>query len=326
VVLLLLSLDLALRSVKSKLALRAGTSAPPEPDELFAVARVLMAMHRTVSLAWLARALVRRFRPPGTAPFLGTRTALVFQLQGATMLLALPFLYCVKHDLPLGCLAVVFLFHNLMEMWAEMAVQHLASKSITYYLCNQSQFVEYACLRVFGLVNSPFFCLIIFCLKKQTNVKVCLWSQWAHVGPHWTWAEFSVVNMLLVAHFVYTLALLVIRFDDTMPQHPAMVASWARLGGPGAASGTNSLGVLRDRLRPIALMLMTLSLGMERGRAGGELWSSWYGVGAVVTFAITCAINHIDLVHKMKVLPCLFCFVLLFVFMLWPRCAGWRTS
>ena len=288
VLLLLLSLDLALRSVKSKQVWRAtrgeSSESPQTPDELFALANVLVTLQRSVGLGWLVRRAIARLRLPGTAVFLGSRTALVFQLQGAAMLLCLPFLYCVKHDMPWGCLAVIGLFHLLMEACAELASQHLAAKAITYYLFNQAQFVEYASVRVFGLV--------------------CLWSQWTHIGPHWSWAEYLLINALLVAHFVYTISLLLIRFDDTMPQHPALVASWARVGGPGVASGTNSLGVIRDRLRPVALALMTLALGVERsggGGGGGSLWAQWYSSGAVLAFVALGAMQHVDLAHKLKV-------------------------
>jgi cytidyltransferase-like protein len=285
VVMLLLSLDLALRSVKSKLQWRAtrgeGGEAASAPDELFAIANGLVALQRSVGGRWLMRWAIAKLRLPGMAVFLGTRTALVFQLQGAAMLLCLPFLYCVKHDMPWGCLALIALFHLLMEACGELAAQHLSAKSLTYYLFNQAQFVEYASVRVFGLV--------------------CLWSQWTHIGPHWSWPEYLLVNALLVAHFVYTISLLLIRFDDTMPQHPALVASWARVGGPGVASGTNSLGVIRDRLRPTALALMTLTLGMERAGGGGSLWTQWYGGAAVLAFVALGAMNHVDLAHKLKV-------------------------
>ncbi len=286
VVLLVVSLDLALRSVKSKLVWRvtrgegAATAAEPT-DELLVVATAANALHRWLGVTWLLRAWIARLQLPGTAVFLGSRTALVFQLQGAGMLLCLPFLYCVKHDMPWGCLAVTWLFHALMEVTSELAAQHRASKAITYYLFNQAQFVEYACVRVFGLV--------------------CLWSQWAHIGSHWSWAEYIVVNALLMAHFGYTVSLLLIRLDDTMPQHPALVASWARVGGPGVASGINSLGVIRDRLRPLALALMTLTLGVQRSGSAGTVWEQWYGAGALLSFAALGVMNHIDLAHKLKV-------------------------
>lgn len=211
-----------------------------QQDELFVLAKGLLALHRLLSLAWVARWVVRRLQPPGMAPFLGMYTALVFQMQGALMLLCLPFLYCVKHDMVAACVAVIFVFNAGMEMVAEIALHQYTTKSITYYLYNQSQFVEYACLRVFGLV--------------------CLWSQWAHTGEQWGWTEYLLVNALLAAHFVYSIALLVVRFDDTMPQHPSHVASWARLGGPGSASGRNSLGIIRERQDFLSLFFLFCSV------------------------------------------------------------------
>ncbi len=38
------------------------------------------------------------------------------------------------------------------------------------------------------------------------------------MGANWGFLEFSFISLLLAAHFLYTLALLIIRFDDTMPQ------------------------------------------------------------------------------------------------------------
>lgn len=81
------------------------------------------------------------------------------------------------------------------------------------------------------------------------------------------------------------------------------------------------------RVRPWAMAFMSILLGVQRVPGGPEAWNTWYGVGAIVTFLVTLSINHIDLMHKIKVpkkkklLLVFFCFIF-FVF----RSAVFRTN
>lgn len=292
------SLDLALRSVKVKLVARvlaqrrksnrknstsedeednddtAMTNGEDSSDLVFSLVNLVQRVYFAVALRPVAWALSSE-RFPGMVNIMGQRVGLVLALQSGSMLAVLPFAYCVRNHMVWTSMLIVVAFHAWLQCCQVVANHHRQSKAITYFVYNHSTFVDYVCIRVFSLL--------------------CLLTLWSHLPASWSWSDIALVDALLLAYFGYALSLLVLRIDDTMPQHPATVASWARIGGPGVASGTGHLGILRERLRPISLMAMTLTL------EDTSLLRHPWGYVAVVTCALIVLFNHWDLMHKLRV-------------------------
>lgn len=295
VALLLGSLDLALRSVKVKLVARAmvreggkekskdGKDAPlvqswgsfEETDAWFAFVNALQSLHLALGM-WPVTTLLKPYyeRLPGTIKIVGMPTCTVHMLQGATLLLSNAFLFFMKRDMPWACVVFVGLFNYAQQAILVIANHHRSSKSITYAQFNTAHFYDYVCTRIFELV--------------------CLWALWAHWRTDWSWNDSFVLNCMLVAYFAYAIALLLVRIDDTLPQHPSLLASWARVGGPGVASGKSTLGVLRDRMQGLPLVFITLAMR-------DASLTTPLGITAMLSTGALLLLNHWDLRHKLLV-------------------------
>ena len=283
VVMLYISLDLAIRSVKLKLFKRVGALSSfslfeDGEETLFYLVSLWQRLHYIVAeypVIWmLQRNVIQSL--PGKVNVYGSDIALVFLLQGACNALALPLLFSMKHGFYFVSVLIIMSYHYALQTCQVLSNHHIQTKAINYYLFNLSQFVHYVCLRIFGLTT--------------------LWMVWSISNMHkWSWSDYFLVNVLLICYFFYGISLLLIRIDDTMPHHPATVASWARIGGPGVASGVSTWGIIRERLQPFALVFTTLTL-MDDG-----IFSSWYGYAALVCDGAIITLNHKDLVGKLRV-------------------------